>query len=95
MNVKMSPLLIAAMKPSNYLQNMVKTYKVKLIEDIPEDETLTFYKQGDFIDLCRGPHVSNTGKLHVFKLTKLAGAYWRGNRKNEMLQRIYGTAWAD
>lgn len=70
-------------------------YKVKIIEDIPQGETLTAYQQGDFIDLCRGPHVPHTGWLKAFKLTKLAGAYWRGDSKNEMLQRIYGTAWAD
>ena len=57
-------------------------------------ETLSLYQQGDFIDLCRGPHVPSTGKLKAFKLTKVAGAYWRGDSKNEMLQRIYGTAWA-
>jgi threonyl-tRNA synthetase len=70
-------------------------YKVELIEAIPEGDTLTCYKQGDFIDLCRGPHVPNTGLIKAFKLTQLAGAYWRGNSDNEMLQRIYGTAWAD
>jgi len=70
-------------------------YKAKIIEDIPETETLTLYQQGDFIDLCRGPHVPSTGWLKAFKLTKLAGAYWRGDSKNEMLQRIYGTAWTD
>lgn len=70
-------------------------YKAKIIEDIPEADTLTLYTQGDFTDLCRGPHVPNTGKLKAFKLTKLAGAYWRGDANNEMLQRIYGTSWAD
>ena len=70
-------------------------YKVQIIESIPSNEDLSFYQQGDFIDLCRGPHVPSTGKLQVFKLTKLAGAYWRGDSKNEMLQRIYGTCWAD
>ncbi len=72
-----------------------EVYKVKIIEDIPGDEPLSFYKQGDFIDLCRGPHVPSTGKIKAFKLTKLAGAYWRGDSKNEMLQRVYGTAWAN
>ena len=70
-------------------------YKVEIIQDIPEDEILTVYQQGNFIDLCRGPHVPRTGLLKAFKLTKLGGAYWRGDSKNEMLQRIYGTAWAD
>lgn len=69
-------------------------YKVEIIEGIPGDEPLSFYQQGDFVDLCRGPHVPSTGSLKVFKLMKVAGAYWRGNSKNEMLQRIYGTAWA-
>ena len=68
-------------------------YKVEIIQDIPGEEPLSFYQQGDFIDLCRGPHVPNTGKIKVFKLMKIAGAYWRGDSKNEMLQRIYGTAW--
>jgi threonyl-tRNA synthetase len=68
-------------------------YKAKIIEDIPSDEPLSLYSQGDFTDLCRGPHVPNTNKLKVFKLMKLAGAYWRGDAKNEMLQRVYGTAW--
>jgi len=69
-------------------------YKVEIINDIPGDEPLSFYQQGDFIDLCRGPHVPSTGKIKIFKLMKVAGAYWRGDAKNEMLQRIYGTAWA-
>jgi len=68
-------------------------YKAKIIEDLPESEEITLYRQGEFVDLCRGPHVPDTGKLGQFKLTKLAGAYWRGDSNNEMLQRIYGTAW--
>jgi len=68
-------------------------YKAKIIEDLPEGEEITLYRQGEFVDLCRGPHVPDTGKLGQFKLTKLAGAYWRGDSRNEMLQRIYGTAW--
>ncbi len=71
-----------------------ESYKVEIIESIPGDETLSFYQQGDFVDLCRGPHVPSTGKIKIFKLMKVAGAYWRGDAKNEMLQRIYGTAWA-
>lgn len=74
---------------------MGERYKVEIIRDIPKEEILTAYQQGDFIDLCRGPHVPRTGMLKAFKLTKLAGAYWRGDSNNEMLQRIYGTAWAD
>ena len=68
-------------------------YKAEIIEDLPEDEVISVYRQGDFVDLCRGPHVPDTGKLGHFCLTKLAGAYWRGDSRNEMLQRIYGTAW--
>ncbi len=74
-------------------QEKGENYKVEIIQDIPGDEPLSFYQQGDFIDLCRGPHVPSTGKIKVFKLLKLAGAYWRGDSKNAMLQRIYGTAW--
>ena len=73
---------------------MGEEYKVEIIESIPGDEDLSFYKQGDFIDLCRGPHVPNTNKFKAFKLTSVAGAYWRGDSSNAMLQRIYGTAWA-
>ena len=76
-------------------EKMDEMYKVKIIREIPKEETLTVYQQGDFIDLCRGPHVPHTGYLKAFKLTKLAGAYWRGDSNNEMLQRIYGTAWPD
>jgi len=73
---------------------MGEKYKAEIIASIPEGETLSLYEQGGFIDLCRGPHVPSTGKLKVFKLMRVAGAYWRGDSKNEMLQRIYGTAWA-
>ena len=75
--------------------SMGEKYKVKIIEDIPGEEELSCYRQGDFIDLCRGPHIPNTSKTGAFKLTKVAGAYWRGDSRNAMLQRIYGTAWAD
>jgi threonyl-tRNA synthetase len=78
-----------------YFKSIGEEYKAKIIEDIPVDEVLTLYKQGDFEDLCRGPHVPSTGFLKAFKLTKVAGAYWRGNPNNEMLQRIYGTAWTN
>ena len=70
-------------------------YKVQIIRDIPGDETLTIYRQGDWFDLCRGPHVPSTGRLGAFKLLSVAGAYWRGDERNSMLQRIYGTAWSD
>ena len=69
-------------------------YKVELIKDLPEDAEISFYKQGSFTDLCRGPHLPSTGKIKAFKLTSIAGAYWRGNEKNKMLTRIYGTAFA-
>ncbi len=75
-------------------QGMGETYKVEIIKSIPGEEALSFYRQGDFIDLCRGPHVPGTGKFKAFKLTSVAGAYWRGNSDNAMLQRVYGTAWA-
>lgn len=76
-------------------REMGEEYKARIIEDIPKDEILSLYRQGEFMDLCRGPHVPSTGKLKAFKLMKLAGAYWRGKSENEMLQRVYGTAWAD
>jgi threonyl-tRNA synthetase len=78
-----------------FFRSIGEEYKAKIIEAIPANETLTLYQQGDFIDLCRGPHVPSTIKLKAFKLTKVAGAYWRGDSNNEMLQRIYGTAWTD
>lgn len=78
-----------------YFRNIGEEYKAKIIADIPEGEVLSLYKQGDFEDLCRGPHVPSTSYLKAFKLTKVAGAYWRGDARNEMLQRIYGTAWID
>ncbi len=74
---------------------MGEKYKVEIIESIPGEEELSFYKQGEFIDLCRGPHVPATGAIKAFKLMSVAGAYWRGDSSNEMLQRIYGTAWND
>ncbi len=79
-----------------FFENKREHYKVELIRDLPESETISMYGQGAWRDLCRGPHVSSTGKIGTaFKLTKLAGAYWRGDSKNAMLQRIYGTAWRD
>ncbi|MGZ5009949.1 MAG: threonine--tRNA ligase [Methylobacter sp.] len=78
-----------------FFRNLGETYKAEIIESIPANEDLSLYEQGGFTDLCRGPHVPSTGKLKVFKLMKIAGAYWRGNSANEMLQRIYGTAWGD
>jgi threonyl-tRNA synthetase len=77
-----------------FFRSIGEAYKAEIIGAIPADQTISLYRQGDFIDLCRGPHVPSTGKLKVFKLMKVAGAYWRGDSNNEMLQRIYGTAWA-
>ena len=79
----------------NYFSEIKEDYKAEIISSIPEDQTLSLYKQDDFTDLCRGPHVPNTSFLKAFKLTKIAGAYWRGNSDNAMLSRIYGTAWPD
>ncbi|HCK76723.1 MAG TPA: threonine--tRNA ligase, partial [Gammaproteobacteria bacterium] len=78
-----------------YFRSLGEEYKAEIIEEIPADEVLSLYRQGDFTDLCRGPHVPDISMLRAFKLTKLAGAYWRGDSSNEMLQRIYGTAWRD
>ncbi len=78
-----------------YFRNLGELYKAEIIASIPEKEEISLYGQGNWVDLCRGPHVPSTGKLKAFKLTKLAGAYWRGDSRNEMLQRIYGTAWPD
>ncbi|AJW45456.1 threonine--tRNA ligase [Ralstonia mannitolilytica] len=75
-------------------EGMGEKYKAEIIASIPEDQEIGLYREGNFVDLCRGPHVPSTGKLKVFKLMKVAGAYWRGDHNNEMLQRIYGTAWA-
>lgn len=79
----------------SFFREMGEEYKAEIIASIPTNEDISLYGQGDFIDLCRGPHVPDTGKLGAFKLTKLAGAYWRGDSNNEMLQRIYGTAWGN
>ncbi|MGD9660261.1 MAG: threonine--tRNA ligase [Porticoccaceae bacterium] len=78
-----------------FFKAMGEDYKAEIIASIPSNEDISLYRQGDFIDLCRGPHVPSTGKIAAFKLTKVAGAYWRGNSDNEMLQRIYGTAWGN
>jgi threonyl-tRNA synthetase len=77
-----------------YFKGIGEAYKAEIIESIPSDQDVSLYTEGTFTDLCRGPHVPSTGKLKVFKIMKVAGAYWRGDSKNEMLQRIYGTAWA-
>ena len=77
-----------------FFKSIGEIYKAELIAAIPQDQEVSLYREGDFVDLCRGPHVPSTGKLKAFKLMKVAGAYWRGDSKNEQLQRIYGTAWA-
>src|SRR2546423_6164557 len=81
-------------KAVQYCKSIGERYKAEIVASISANEEVSLYREGDFIDLCRGPHVPSTGKLKVFKLTKVAGAYWRGDSKNESLQRIYGTAWA-
>ena len=81
-------------KAVEFFKSIGERYKAEIIAAIPAGEPIGLYREGDFVDLCRGPHVPSTGKLKVFKLMKVAGAYWRGDSKNEMLQRIYGTAWA-
>ncbi len=79
----------------DYFRGIGESYKEKIIQSFPADQSISLYTQAEFTDLCRGPHVPDTGKLGAFKLMKVAGAYWRGNSENEMLQRIYGTAWLD
>ncbi|HVE44873.1 MAG TPA: threonine--tRNA ligase [Gammaproteobacteria bacterium] len=82
-------------KAVSFFKEMGEDYKVEIIKAIPADETLTIYHQDTFADLCRGPHIPSTGMIKAFKLTKVSGAYWRGDSNNEMLQRVYGTAWRD
>ncbi len=94
-NYPVSRKVVSRDEAIQFFKKLGEEYKVKIIQDIPENETLTIYHQDDFADLCRGPHVPSTGALKAFKLTKVSGAYWRGDSKNEMLQRIYGTAWKD
>jgi len=94
-NHVVSRKVISRNEAITFFKNLGEEYKVRIIQDIPENETLTIYEQNDFADLCRGPHVPSTGMLKAFKLTKVSGAYWRGDSNNEMLQRIYGTAFKD
>ena len=93
-DIKISRSLKSRDDAVSFFSEMGEAYKAEIISSIPSDEDLSLYQQGDFIDLCRGPHVPSTRFLKAFKLTKLAGAYWRGDSNNEMLQRVYGTAWA-
>ena len=86
--------IMSRSKSIEFFKQQGEDYKAEIIQSIPENEELTIYSQGNFSDLCRGPHIPSTGKLKVFKLMKVAGAYWRGDSNNEMLQRIYGTAWS-
>lgn len=94
-DLKVTRKLMSREEAVRLFGEMGEEYKRKIIEAIPTQEDLSFYQQGEFIDLCRGPHVPSTGKMKAFKLMKVAGAYWRGDSRNEMLQRIYGTAWGD
>jgi threonyl-tRNA synthetase len=91
-NLKVTREEMARSQAIELFRKLGEDYKVEILQDIP-DETVSLYRQGEWVDLCRGPHVPSTGVLHAFKLTGVAGAYWRGNENNEMLQRIYGTAW--
>ncbi len=93
-NLPVSREVMSRDEAVKFFKKQGEHYKSEIIESIPAEEELTIYKQGEFSDLCRGPHVPSTNKLKVFKLMKVAGAYWRGDAKNEMLQRIYGTAWS-
>jgi threonyl-tRNA synthetase len=92
-DIPISRSLMSRDEAVKFFRDLGEEYKAEIIESIPTDEDLSLYTQGEFTDLCRGPHVPSTGKLKAFKLMKLAGAYWRGDSNNEMLQRIYGTAW--
>ena len=92
-NLEINRKVMKRKEAIDYFSSIGEKYKSEIISSIPEGDEVSLYEQGDFTDLCRGPHVPSTGKIKVFKLMKLAGAYWRGDSKNEMLQRIYGTAW--
>jgi len=93
-DIRVERQVMARDEAVRFFSAMGEKYKAEIIASIPSNEPISLYRQDNFVDLCRGPHVPSTGKLKVFKLMKLAGAYWRGDSKNEMLQRIYGTAWA-
>ena len=91
-NLPITKSVMSRQEAIEFFKSKNEDYKVELIEDLPEDAVISCYAQGDFIDLCAGPHVASTGKVKAFKLQSIAGAYWRGDEKNKMLQRIYGTA---
>ena len=94
-NLEITRSVLSRDEAVSFFKGLGEAYKAEIIESIPANEDLSLYTQGDFTDLCRGPHVPSTGRLQTFKLMKIAGAYWRGDSNNEMLQRIYGTAWSD
>ena len=94
-NMEITRSVLSRDEAVSFFKELGEEYKAEIIESIPANEDLSLYTQGDFTDLCRGPHVPSTGRLQTFKLMKIAGAYWRGDSNNEMLQRIYGTAWSD
>ena len=94
-DVTVERIVCSREKAIEIFRNMGEHFKVQIIEELPEGEEISVYQQGSWMDLCRGPHVPSTGKLKAFKLTKVAGAYWRGDSNNQQLQRIYGTAWAN
>lgn len=94
-NLPVKPFVLPRNEAIAMMQEKGEPYKVELIEDLPEDETISFYQQGDFVDLCAGPHIMYTKGVKAFKLTSIAGAYWRGSEKNKMLTRIYGTAFGN
>ena len=90
-NLALKPFVLPRDEAIKFMQEKGEPYKVELIEDLPEDETISFYQQGDFVDLCAGPHMEKTGQIKAVKLQSVAGAYWRGDSNRPMLQRIYGT----
>ena len=94
-NLPVKPFVLPRAEAVRFMEEKGEPYKVELIEDLPEEETISFYQQGEFVDLCAGPHIMYTKRVKAFKLTSIAGAYWRGSEKNKMLTRIYGTAFAN
>src|SRR5699024_569426 len=92
-NYELEKFILPRDEAIEYLKEKSEPYKVELVEDLPEDEIISFYKQGDFVDLCAGPHLPSTKKVKASKLLSIAGAYWHGDEKNKMLQRIYGTSY--
>jgi len=93
-DLKLERFVLPREEALKFMEQKGEKYKVELISELPEGEEISFYKQGEFVDLCAGPHIPATGKVKAFKLLSVAGAYWRGSEKNKMLQRIYGTAFA-